>query len=97
MKFKLKADAEFEAKDLDDALRLWMEHFKALTKMEDTKPFFIGNIEIIQIVKEKVVITREKIKSTRKERRKFFFKDKAVRIAIVVNIILWIIVILWKT
>lgn len=52
MKFKLKADVIFEAKNLDDAFKLWLEHFKALEKGEDTKVFFTGLIEIEGIVDE---------------------------------------------
>ena len=44
-----------------------------------------------------MVTIREKIKSTRKERRKFFFKDREVRIVIVITVIIWTIIILWKT
>ena len=46
MKFKIKADAVFEAKDLEDAFKLWKEHFEALERGEDTKVFFTGEIKI---------------------------------------------------
>ena len=65
------------------------EYRSIATKVKDDYGYQWNNRQVVTI--------REKIKSTRKERRKFFFKDREVRIVIVITVIIWTIIILWKT
>lgn len=47
MKFRLRADAVFEADDLDDAFRALSEHFEGLIESgENDLPMESGGIEI---------------------------------------------------
>jgi hypothetical protein len=47
MNFKIKADAVFEAKNINDAFRIIGRYFLKVAKNTDTKsPFFAGKIEI---------------------------------------------------
>ena len=46
MKFKLKADVEFEADSIVDALEKLKEHFEKMSNMEDSSLFDGGEIQI---------------------------------------------------
>lgn len=55
--FKLKADAEFEAENIDDAFRILAEHFKNLSNGGDVDSdselqMLGGSIEIYPLVNE---------------------------------------------
>ena len=51
-KFKLLADAEFEADDLDDAFLELARHFSVLSEGEDSHLILDGTLEITNIIEE---------------------------------------------
>ena len=52
MKFKLEANVEFEADDLDDAFKELQYHFLCIQKGHDSKVIIKGKMEVYGIMED---------------------------------------------